>query len=254
MAAGADLRHVSYFQMGTVEEPIPFRVPEHAVELGRRIAERNTSLVVIDPLIEFIDGSLDTHKSHAVRQAFASLNPLAHEFACAILAVIHLNKGRSTDAHLRHEASAAFTQVIRGGLLLGPDPDDPVGEAGAQRVLAVSSSNLGRIPPALVYRIDRAVVEGDEGEDIETAKLTFGFVVSGSPVGALGLETPHAGTPPLHVSPGCDSSLSSHVRCPQITSVSLSSVPPQRQTPPGPQRAHGIGRARLITVGSGLGA
>ena len=172
MAAGADLSRVSYFQMGSKDDPMPFRVPEHADELGRRMAERGTVLVVIDPLIEFIDGKLDTNKSHAVRQVFASLNPLVRESGCAMLPVIHLNKGASTDTHLRHEASAAFTQVIRGGLLLGRNPDDPEGETGDQRVLAVSSSNLARIPPALVYRIDTAVVNGDDGEGIETANLT----------------------------------------------------------------------------------
>jgi excisionase family DNA binding protein len=77
MAAGADLARVSYFQMGSKDDPIPFRVPEHADELGRRIAEKQAALVVIDPLIEFIDGSLDTHRSHAVRQAFASINHVA---------------------------------------------------------------------------------------------------------------------------------------------------------------------------------
>jgi hypothetical protein len=171
MAAGADLSLVSMLQMGSKDDPVPFRVPEHADKLGKKVAERNTALVVIDPLIEFIDGSFDTHKSHAVRQALASLNPIARESGCAILAIIHLNKGASTDTHLRHEASAAFTQVVRGGLLLGRDPDDPDGETGDQRVLAVSSSNLARIPPALVYRIESAVVGGDDGVAIDTAKV-----------------------------------------------------------------------------------
>jgi hypothetical protein len=173
VAAGADLDRISMFQMGSKDDPVPFRVPEHADKLGDKVRERNTALVVIDPLIEFIDGSLDAHKSHAVRQALASLNPIAREMGCAILAIIHLNKGSSTDTHLRHEASAAFTQVVRGGLLLGRDPDDPEGETGDQRVLAVSSSNLARIPPALVYRIDPAIVDGDDGKAIDTAQIVL---------------------------------------------------------------------------------
>jgi hypothetical protein len=172
MAAGADLARVSYFQMGTRDDPVPFRVPEHSAELGRRVAEKKAALVVIDPLIEFIDGKLDSHKSQAVRQAFASLNPLAREHGCAILVVIHLNKGASTDPLLRQEASAAFTQVVRGGLLLGRDPEDPDGETGDHRVLVVSASNLARIPPALVYRIDGAIVHGDKNEVIDTAAIS----------------------------------------------------------------------------------
>jgi hypothetical protein len=172
MAADADLTRASFFQMGTKDEPVPFRVPEHAEELGRRIAEKRAAFVVIDPLVEFIDGKLDSHKSQAVRQALASLNRIAREHDCAIPVVIHLNKGASTDPLLRQEASAAFTQVVRGGLLLGHDPEDPEGDAGDQRVLAVSASNLARIADSLVYRIKTRRVIGDTGEEISTAGLT----------------------------------------------------------------------------------
>jgi hypothetical protein len=65
-AAGADLARVSMFQMGEATEPVPFRVPQDAAELGRRVAEREAALVVIDPLVEFIDGRVDSHKSHPV--------------------------------------------------------------------------------------------------------------------------------------------------------------------------------------------
>jgi putative DNA primase/helicase len=173
MAAGADLSRVSYFQMGTKDEPVPFRVPEHAEELGRRVAEQRAALVVIDPLVEFIDGKLDTHKSHAARQALASVNQIAREHGCAVLVIIHLNKGGSTDPLLRQEASAAFTQVVRGGLLLGHDPEDPEGDAGDQRVLAVSASNLAPIAQSLVYRIETRRVIGDTGEEITTAGLIY---------------------------------------------------------------------------------
>ena len=147
---------------------MPFRIPEHAEELGRRIAEKQAALVVIDPLVEFIDGKLDTHKCQAVRQALASLNGIARDRRCAVVTIIHLNKGASTDPLLRQEASAAFTQVVRGGLLLGHDPDDPEGDAGDQRVLAVSASNLARLASSLVYRIETRSVVGDTGEQIET--------------------------------------------------------------------------------------
>ena len=171
MAADADLTRASFFQMGTKDEPVPFRVPEHAEELGRRIGETRAALVVIDPLVEFIDGKLDTHKSHAVRQALASLNVIAREHVCALPVIIHLNKGASTDPLLRQEASAAFTQVVRGGLLLGHDPEDPQGDAGDQRVLAVSASNLAAIADSLVYRIETRRVIGDTGEEISTAGM-----------------------------------------------------------------------------------
>jgi RecA-family ATPase len=97
MAAGADLSRVSIFEMGPRDEPVPFRVPQDAAELGRRVAEREAALVVVDPLMEFIDGKVDSNKSHPVRQAVASINLIAHEHGCAVLVIFHLNKGASTD-------------------------------------------------------------------------------------------------------------------------------------------------------------
>jgi hypothetical protein len=90
-----------------------------------------------------------------------------------VLVVFHLNKGISTDPLLRHEGSAAFTQVVRGGLMLGHDPQDPDGEDGRQRVLAVSSSNLAAIAPSLVYEITTARIVGDTDEEIVTASMSM---------------------------------------------------------------------------------
>jgi hypothetical protein len=171
VAAGADVRRVSMFQMGSREDPIPFRVPQDADALRQSVEHSKAALVVIDPLVEFIDGKVDSHKSHPVRQAIASLNAIARDTGCAILVIFHLNKGNSTDPLLRHEGSAAFTQVVRGGMLLGHDPDDPDGEAGSQRVLAVTSSNLARLAPSLAYEISPATVMGDTGEEITTAAI-----------------------------------------------------------------------------------
>lgn len=171
LAAGADLQRVSQFTMGAAGESVPFRVPQDTDELGRQIAETKAALVVIDPLIEFVDGHADSHKSQDVRQALAALNEIARTYGCAILAVIHLNKSASTNALLRHEASAAFTQVMRGTLLLGRDPDDPGGDRGSRRVLASTSSNLGPEPPSLLYEIEAASVTGDTEESIETAQI-----------------------------------------------------------------------------------
>jgi putative DNA primase/helicase len=172
LAAGADLPHVHMFQMGSRDEPVPFRIPQDVDELSRRIEQTHAALVVVDPLIEFIDAKTDVHKSQPVRQALAALNSVARGTGIAILVIIHLNKGASTDPLVRHEASAAFTQVLRGAMLLGPDPADPKGERGDRRVLAMTSSNLARLAPSLAYEIHTRTVEGDNGEPITTADIT----------------------------------------------------------------------------------
>ncbi len=173
MAAGADLDRVFTLSMGSREEPVPFRVPQDADALRWSLQETEAALVVIDPLIEFIDGKVDSHKSHPVRQAVASLNAIAKDTGCAVVVIFHLNKGTSTDPLLRHEGTAAFTQIVRGGMLLGHDPDDPEGESGDRRVLAVTSSNLARIAPSLLFQIHEHYVMGDTGELIATARMDY---------------------------------------------------------------------------------
>ena len=171
MAAGADLSKVSMFQMGSKEDPVPFRVPQDAEELRRRVEDSGSLLVVIDPLMEFLDGKVDPHKSKDSRHAVSAINEIARQTGCAVLTIFHLNKGISTDPLLRHEGSAAFTQVVRSGLMLGFDPEDPDGEEGDQRVLAVSSSNLAKLAPSLAYRIEGVTVTGDTEEPISTAAM-----------------------------------------------------------------------------------
>lgn len=68
---------------------------------------------------------------------------------------------------MRHEGSAAFTQIVRGGLLLGQDPDD---DTDNRRVLAVTSSNLAAHAPSLVYEIESVTVPSEEGP-IDTARI-----------------------------------------------------------------------------------
>ena len=172
MAANADMNRVHLFQMGTRDEPVPFRIPQDAEELRGRITDVQAAMIVVDPLVEFVDGKFDSHKSQQVRHALASLNAIARQVACAVFVVIHLNKGSSTDPLLRHEGSAAFTQIIRGAMLLGHDPDDPDGEADSRRVLATTSSNLAKLAPSLLYVIRPATVYDWTGAPITTADIS----------------------------------------------------------------------------------
>jgi hypothetical protein len=55
--------------------------------------------------------------------------------------------------------------------MLGRDPEDSDTETEDQRVLAVTSSNLSREAPSLAYRIETRIVDGDTGEEIETARI-----------------------------------------------------------------------------------
>ena len=176
-AAGADSTRIHYIHVGEDGLAAPPRFPYDGPRLAALLEEvGEVALIVIDPLIEFIDGKVDTHKSQVLRQALASVQPIAGE-RTAVLAVVHLNKNQSTDVMHRMEAGGAFHQVSRGGMILGEDPDAPRGDPG--RILVATPSNLTFLPPALRLEIQGAEVPGQGGETITTAKIAWGDPVDG---------------------------------------------------------------------------
>ena len=154
-------------------------MPQDSRALAKRVDEVDAALVIIDPLIEFIDRKVDSHKSQPLRQAVASLNDIARERGPSILVVFHLNKGSSTDLLLRQEGSGAFGQIVRGGMFLGKDPEDPDGEDTDDRVLAPLDTNLFKRPPSLIYEFKTAYVPSEvPGEGMSLTEATEAFLAN----------------------------------------------------------------------------
>jgi hypothetical protein len=72
-----------------------------------------------------------------VRRALSPLVETARVTDSAFVAIMHPNKGSSTNALARIADSGAFTALARSVLLMGPDPADADGERGSDKVLAL---------------------------------------------------------------------------------------------------------------------
>jgi len=105
-------------------------------------------MLVIDPLMAFLSGRVDAHRDQDVRGALHQLSDLAEGARTAVLVVRHLNKAGGGHPIYRGGGSIGIIGAARAGLLVAPDPQDET-----RRVLAVSKSNLGPVPPSLAYRI-----------------------------------------------------------------------------------------------------
>jgi hypothetical protein len=81
----------------------------------------------------------------------APLYRLAKATGCAVVAVLHLNKGQGLSPLQRLGGSVAFGNAARSVLLLDRDPDD--GDQGARRVLAHIKCNVGPEMPSLLYEV-----------------------------------------------------------------------------------------------------
>jgi hypothetical protein len=123
------------------------------------VRESGIGLVVIDPLMAHLKGSVDSWKDQSIRGALAPLARLAESNQTAVLLVCRLNKGQSVDPLRRLGGSIGIAAAARSVMLLANDPDDPDGPAGSRRVLAHVKSNLSELAESLLYVVEPQTVK-----------------------------------------------------------------------------------------------
>jgi AAA domain len=148
-AAGADLERC--WVLPDVhpegEPPRPPELPADLFLLEDLVKSKGAALVVIDPLMAFLSGQVDSHRDQDVRRVLASLAYMASRTGAAVVIVRHMNKGTGS-ALYRGSGSIGIVGAARAGLLVAPDPDDD-----SRRILAMTKSNLAKMPEALAYRL-----------------------------------------------------------------------------------------------------
>jgi hypothetical protein len=148
-AADADLDRIHFLESVMHEgEERQLVIPDDLEHLERAIREHGASLVVIDVLMAFLGGGVDSHRDQDVRRALMPLAKLAARTGAAILVIRHLNKAPGTKAVYRGGGSIGIAGAARSVLLLSEDPDD-----ADRRVLAVVKANLAAPAPSLSLRV-----------------------------------------------------------------------------------------------------
>ena len=125
--------------------------------LERTVSEHRPRLVLIDVLMAYMPGKVDSHKDQDVRTVLGELARIADRYGCCIVALRHMNKSAGTRALYRGAGSIGIVGAARVAMLAGHDPTD---ETGERRVLAVFKSNLAAIPDAMSYRLTSAPEHG----------------------------------------------------------------------------------------------
>ena len=178
MAAGADLGRVHLLDVSLDERdgrvPDALTLPRDTRALGDAVAHVGARLLVLDPLVSYLDGQVNAHRDQHVRRVLAPLAKMAAEHDVAVVSVIHLNKGDTVDALARVSGSVGFTAAARSVLLFARDPHDPEGDTGTRRVIAHAKCNVGRKQPSIQARVEQRVVEASPGGPyIETSRLVL---------------------------------------------------------------------------------
>jgi hypothetical protein len=168
MAAGADRDRVFNIEanveegaFGTVSLPADVR---HLPEL---CAKHEIVLLILDPVMSLIHGSLDTHHDREARKALDPLANFARSEAVAIVANIHVNKSATNDALNSIMASRAFTAVARSVLYCVVDPES---ERGDRYLLGHPKCNVGPKQPILQYHLVTAHIDQPE-DSISTSRV-----------------------------------------------------------------------------------
>jgi AAA domain len=159
-AAGADLELVGFPRFEQEGFETSLVLPDGVPPLRQAIEQVGAKLVVIDPLMAHLKGSIDSWKDQSIRQALAPLHRMAEETGAGVLVVAHLNKGQSTDPLHRLGGSIGIAAAARSVLLLGRDPKDPGGELGDRRVLAHVKSNVSALSRSFSAEIGAIDVAG----------------------------------------------------------------------------------------------
>lgn len=100
----------------------------------------DVQVVIIDPLLAYAKG-IDSHKFSDSAQFMESLKSLAEATGVAILCVMHLNKGASTDALTRLMGSVGFSTSARSVWLFARDGTD---EQSQRRFFVPCKSNMAK--------------------------------------------------------------------------------------------------------------
>jgi hypothetical protein len=167
VAAGADLELILRVDVETPNGSEGLTLPTDVAALTLMCADYQVALILLDPLMGTISGSLDSHKDAEVRRALEPLTRLADVAGIAVVGLIHQNKSGKGDLLQKLMASVAFSAVARGVLVCARDVEavDPdSGEPAADHyLLGQAKSNLGPpVPYSVRYRIQGVQAGYDE--------------------------------------------------------------------------------------------
>jgi len=147
-AAGADVSRVHALSIATEHGPDMPSLPDDLALLDETIRATGAVLVIVDPLMAALGGSVDSHRDQDVRRVLAPLARIAETSAAAALTVRHLRKSGGASPLYAGGGSIGIIGAARSALLVAADPQDP-----ERRVLARSKCNLAAPVPSLGYRL-----------------------------------------------------------------------------------------------------
>lgn len=126
------------------------RLDEDVIQLIElHIDEHKVRVIMLDPLLAFMQGGIDMNKANETRPFMARLAELAKSKDVTIIALRHLNKSPKDKAIFRGLGSIDITAAARSAVMIGLHPED-----SEMRVLTHSKHNLSERGVSLLYTLE----------------------------------------------------------------------------------------------------
>lgn len=168
-AAGADMSKIKGVRMESM-----FTFPSDYDRVRKMVEHFDgaVKLIILDPLVNRIDASLDAHRDKDVRQALEPFQKLAEDFNLTVLGIVHNNKATDQDPLYSISGSTAFGGVSRATLSLTKADDY---EETRERCVGIVKNNWGPDDmPAYRFTIDGVLrAATTTGKAIKTSKLVW---------------------------------------------------------------------------------
>lgn len=171
-ALNADLERV--FLLGHEEPDDRLRLPDQLHLLDDALSRTQARLVVLDPIVSFLDSSVCDNSNQSVRRALLPLGQLAQQHQCVVLMIRHLTKKVGGRSLYRGAGSMGFLGACRSGWLVARDPAD-----ADRRVLAQVKNNLAVAQPSLVFTLQAGASGGTELRWLGPSSLTADQLLAG---------------------------------------------------------------------------
>jgi RecA-family ATPase len=143
---GADLSRVTVLD----PEEATIRLPDDGDLLLAHCSREQAGLVVVDVGPAFLGGRLSSNSDEDIRKFFEPLRAIAERLRAVVIVLVHLNKDVKSSAQHRIMGGAAWRNVARQVLVVGPPPGcDP--RESSERMVAVEKNNLAPPPLAATY-------------------------------------------------------------------------------------------------------
>ena len=124
-------------------------IPDDLHVIEAAIERVGAVLVVIDPLMAFLPGEVNSHRDQDVRRALAPLAKMAEWLGAAVVVIRHPNKGTHLNPLHKGGGSIGIIGAARMAFLVAKDPKDE-----ERRVLAPIKNNLARAPKSLMFALE----------------------------------------------------------------------------------------------------